>query len=76
MDVNFDSTIFIEESVHELLFTLVLAALLTGDRLLAVPRLLVVDVQRAPGHPDVDPRHVHRHVLPRLHAEHLHRCSG
>src|SRR6185436_11966863 len=30
MNVNFDSTVFVEESIHEILFTLVLAAVLTG----------------------------------------------
>jgi multidrug efflux pump subunit AcrB len=51
MNVNFDSTVFVEESIHEILFTLVLAAGAHRHRVLAVPRLLVVDVQRAPGHP-------------------------
>jgi multidrug efflux pump len=30
MNVNFDSTIFVEQAIHEILFTLVLAAVLTG----------------------------------------------
>ena len=30
LDVNWDTTVFIERSIHEILFTLVLAALLTG----------------------------------------------
>ena len=76
MDVNFDSTVFVEESIHEILFTLVLAAAAHRHRVLAVPRLLVVDRQRAPGHPDLDPGHVHRHVLPRLHPEHVHRARA
>ena len=30
LDVNFDATTFVEQAIHEILFTLVLAALLTG----------------------------------------------
>jgi multidrug efflux pump len=30
LDVNFDATVFVEQAIHEILFTLVLAALLTG----------------------------------------------
>ena len=41
--VNWDTTVFVEHAIHEILFTLVLAALLTGPRVLALPR--------APGRP-------------------------
>ena len=43
-------------------------------RVLAVPGLVVDDAQRAAGDTHLDPRHLHRHVRLRLHAEHLHRA--
>ncbi len=45
-------------------------------RLLGLPRLLVHDAERAAGDPDLDPRHLHRHVRLRLHAQHLHRARA
>ena len=45
-------------------------------RVLALPRLVVDDAQRAARDPDLDPRHLHRDVLLRLHAQHLHRARA
>ena len=74
--VNFDTTVFVEQAINEILFTLMLAALLTEHRLLDLPGLLVDDAQRAAGDTHLDPRHLHRHVRVRLHAEHLHRARA
>ena len=41
-------------------------------RLLAVPRLALEHAQRGAGDPDVAARHGRGHLLPRLHAQHVH----
>ena len=72
LSVNFDSTRYIEQAVGEL--ELHPGALGAPDRsgLLDVPGLLVLDLQRAPGDPDLGRRHLHRALLLRVHPEHLH----
>ena len=49
VDVRSDNTRFIKQSVDELLFTLVLSALLTVDRLLPLPGFAHFDVQHSDG---------------------------
>ena len=56
-------------------FTLVLAALLTGLVCWVFLGSWSTHAERAAGHPHVHPGHVHRDVLLRLHAEHLHRAG-
>ena len=63
--INFDGTTFVEarhrrDPVHPRP-----GRPAHRPRVLAVPGLLVHDRQRAAGHPHLDPRHVHRDVLPR-----------
>ena len=76
MNVNFDSTVFVEEAIHEILFTLVLAAAAHRRRVLAVPGLLVVDFNVLLAIPTSILGHVHRHVLPRVHPQHVHRARA
>ena len=72
LGINFDSTQFIEESVHEIELELLLVGAPDRARLLAVPRLALEHAERRPGDPDVAARHGRRHLLPRLHAQHVH----
>ena len=72
VEVLFDQTMFIEESVHELELELGMARRPHRARLLALPRLALEHAQRRPRDPDVAARHRRGHLLPRLHAQHLH----
>ena len=72
IDVLFDTTQFIKESVNEI--GLELGARRAAHRrgVLAVPRQLVVDAERAVRDPDVAARHDRGAVLPALDAQHVH----
>ena len=56
LDVNWDTTTFIERSIREILFTLAARRAAHRARVLAVPGLVVDHGQHPAGHPDLDPR--------------------
>jgi multidrug efflux pump len=72
LGINFDSTRFIEESVHEIEFELLLAVILTGLVCWLFLGSLSSHAERRARHPDVAARHGGGDLLPRLHAQHLH----